>query len=123
MSFLKLVAAAATTIAVYGVLKTIVFFTKPWRSYLRFLPGPKNASLLWGNMKEIQMADNQVLHDQWVKEYGTTFKYKGFFMVSKTRCRGSKLLLSDDHLDGQAMHHGLACFEPHPNTFHGLPEA
>ena len=81
MSFFKLITAAAATLAVYGAWKAIVFLTRPWRSNLRYLPGPKNPSFMWGNMKQIQMADNQSLHEQWVRDYGKTFKYKGFFLV------------------------------------------
>jgi hypothetical protein len=93
MSFFKLVAAAAATIALYGTWKAIVFLTRPWRSHLRYLPGPKHASLMWGNMKQIQFAESQSLHEEWVNEYGTTFKYKGFFLVChNTSNRNSPLI-------------------------------
>ncbi|KAG0696611.1 cytochrome P450 [Suillus ampliporus] len=49
------------------------------RSPLRALPGPKGASWIYGNSKEIYSVENPILHEQWVKEYGTTLKYKGLF--------------------------------------------
>lgn len=79
--FLKLLAAAAATLVVYGTWKVVAFLTKPWRSNLRYLPGPKNDSFFWGNMRQIQKAESQTLHEEWAREYGSTFKYKGFFLV------------------------------------------
>ncbi|KAF8604787.1 cytochrome P450 [Ceratobasidium sp. AG-I] len=47
-------------------------------SPLRHLRGPKNESLVFGNLKRIFGAQNSVLHEEWVGEYGLTFAYRGF---------------------------------------------
>ncbi|KAG1852910.1 cytochrome P450 [Suillus tomentosus] len=53
------------------------------RSPLRVLQGPKGTSWLYGNLKDIFKAENSVLHEQWVEQYGTTLKYKGFFFSDR----------------------------------------
>lgn len=50
-------------------------------SPLRHLAGPKNEHLIFGNLKRIFGAQNSVLHEQWVGEYGLTFVYRGFLSV------------------------------------------
>lgn len=50
-------------------------------SPLRHLPGPKNENLLFGNLKRIFGASNSVIHEAWLREYGTTFTYRGFLSV------------------------------------------
>ncbi|QRV98590.1 cytochrome P450 family protein [Ceratobasidium sp. AG-Ba] len=47
-------------------------------SPLRHLPGPKNESLMFGNLKRIFAAPNSVVHEAWVEEYGPTYVYRGF---------------------------------------------
>ncbi|KAH7882875.1 cytochrome P450 [Phlebopus sp. FC_14] len=46
-------------------------------SPLRNIPGPKSPSLVYGNMRDIW--DSETLHQQWVKQYGITFRYSGLF--------------------------------------------
>ncbi|KAG9098412.1 hypothetical protein FS749_003864 [Ceratobasidium sp. UAMH 11750] len=47
-------------------------------SPLRQLTGPKNDSLIFGNMRRIFAALGSTLHEEWMEEYGTTFAYRGF---------------------------------------------
>ncbi|CAE6464609.1 unnamed protein product [Rhizoctonia solani] len=47
-------------------------------SPLRQLPGPPNESLIFGNLKRIFAAPNSVIHEAWLKEYGSTLTYRGF---------------------------------------------
>ncbi|KAF8834516.1 cytochrome P450 [Paxillus ammoniavirescens] len=51
------------------------------RTPLRHLPGPKSTSLIYGNLLDISMGDNlnSIVQEVWVKEYGNTLKFKGFF--------------------------------------------
>ncbi|KIJ16582.1 hypothetical protein PAXINDRAFT_11032 [Paxillus involutus ATCC 200175] len=51
------------------------------RTPLRHLPGPKGTSLIYGNLLDISMGDNlnSIVQEVWVKEYGKTLKFKGFF--------------------------------------------
>lgn len=59
-------------------------FRRSWRSPLQHLPGPPNPSLIFGHMKAIFAAENSVLHENWVQEYGPNITYKGFFGVRKS---------------------------------------
>ncbi|KAG9094931.1 hypothetical protein FS749_011509 [Ceratobasidium sp. UAMH 11750] len=47
-------------------------------SPLRHLPGPRNESFLFGNLRRIFAAQNSVIHEAWIKEYGSTYVYRGF---------------------------------------------
>lgn len=48
---------------------------------LRRLPGPPNDSLFWGNTKRLREADEGVLQDEWIAQYGPTISYRGIFGV------------------------------------------
>ncbi|PPQ82383.1 hypothetical protein CVT25_008344 [Psilocybe cyanescens] len=50
-----------------------------WISPLRVLRGPPSSSWMYGHMKEIYEAENSVLHEKWVEEYGSTLTYKSYF--------------------------------------------
>ena len=81
----------------YGAYRLFLFFYAQWTSPLHVLPGPPNASLLFGQMREIQKAvclfclaleldsrslqENSVLHEKWVNEYGSTITYHVLFGV------------------------------------------
>nr|AVZ23853.1 cytochrome P450 [Thanatephorus cucumeris] len=47
-------------------------------SPLRELPGPSNESVIFGNLKRVFAAPNSVIHEAWLKEYGSTLAYRGF---------------------------------------------
>ncbi|KAG9128435.1 hypothetical protein FRC07_012543 [Ceratobasidium sp. 392] len=61
-------------------------------SPLRLLPGPKSESVLFGNMRRIFSNPNLVVQEQWAKEHGTTFAYRGVMM----RCQQSYRLFTLD---------------------------
>ncbi|KAG6902666.1 hypothetical protein C0995_013358 [Termitomyces sp. Mi166 len=63
-----LVGSLSATIAVYGVYRALKLVYQEITSPLRDLPGPKNPSLIYGNMAEIWAAENSVLHEKWVKD-------------------------------------------------------
>ncbi|KAG1729338.1 uncharacterized protein EDB91DRAFT_814525 [Suillus paluster] len=50
------------------------------------MPGPKGISRIYGNSRDIYIAENlAVLLEQWVNsEYGTTLKYKGFLYDTRS---------------------------------------
>ncbi|KAJ3570546.1 hypothetical protein NP233_g4326 [Leucocoprinus birnbaumii] len=58
-----------------------------WREYvsnpLNGIPGPPSPSWFYGNMRQIREGEIASLHEGWVKEYGTTIKFKVFFGVSR----------------------------------------
>ncbi|KAG8768680.1 hypothetical protein FRC12_005439 [Ceratobasidium sp. 428] len=47
-------------------------------SPLRHLPGPTNESFIFGNLRRIFAAQNSVVHEVWIKQYGPTYVYRGF---------------------------------------------
>jgi hypothetical protein len=94
----RLLTSLAATFGAYGAYKALSFFYDNWTSTIRRLPGPPSSSFIWGNMKEIFDAvcsfnlswatshlnvsqENSALHEQWVKEYGKTIRYKGILGV------------------------------------------
>ncbi|KAN0097940.1 Cytochrome P450 [Tylopilus felleus] len=69
--------------------------------------GPSSSSCtgtswIYGNMGDIFNAENSVLHEKWVKQYGNTLRYKGFFNSSRlftmdTRAINHVLIHSNDY--------------------------
>ena len=57
--------------------------SRSFHSTLRDLPGPPNASWLFGNLKEIYSAENAVTQERWTAQYGDTIKYRGWLSVSE----------------------------------------
>ncbi|EGO00976.1 hypothetical protein SERLA73DRAFT_178985 [Serpula lacrymans var. lacrymans S7.3] len=76
---LKLALSATATLLCFGLWKLVEAVIQQLRSPLRNLRGPKGTSWLYGNLKDIFKSENSVLHEQWIKEYGNTLRYKGFF--------------------------------------------
>lgn len=70
----------------YATFKALAWALHPYFSPLRHVPGPPNPSLLYGNFKDIWKHDMGVIRDLWAQEYGTTFKFKGFFSVRPSVC-------------------------------------
>ncbi|KAH8112415.1 cytochrome P450 [Phellopilus nigrolimitatus] len=79
MTIAKVALAAGATIAAYGAWKVVERILRSLFSPLHDLRGPKNASLIFGNLEEIRRADTSALHEQWVEQYGKVMKYKAFF--------------------------------------------
>lgn len=73
---------ALVSFAVLLARKVYSALARSWNSPLRSLPGPKSPSFIYGHFKEIADAENSVLHEKWVEEYGKTFMYYGFGNVS-----------------------------------------
>ncbi|ESK86852.1 cytochrome p450 [Moniliophthora roreri MCA 2997] len=61
-------------------------------SPLKDLPGPPSDSIVWGNLKQIFKAENSVLHEKWVEEYGPTIRYKAFFGDNRLYTTDTKAL-------------------------------
>lgn len=57
---------------------------KSFTSPLRTLPGPPRKSWLLGYFPDIWKADNSVLQEKWVEQYGPSISYTGLFGVSIT---------------------------------------
>jgi len=82
-ALVQLLGPLALTLGIFTLYKLVNFI---WREYisnpLADLPGPPTPSWLYGNMRQIWDADNSVMHESWVSEYGNTMKYKAFLGVS-----------------------------------------
>ncbi|EPQ50323.1 cytochrome P450 [Gloeophyllum trabeum ATCC 11539] len=85
-------AAAAVSLAVYILGR----FVRSYFSPARDIPGPPNPSLLWGHLREIVKAENSVLHEQWLEEYGPVVRYTGMFNDNRIVT-----------MDPRALHHVL----------------
>ncbi|KAJ3566102.1 hypothetical protein NP233_g7217 [Leucocoprinus birnbaumii] len=79
--FLSPLALTLGTFSLYKLSRLI------WREYvsnpLKGIPGPPSPSWFYGNMRQIREGEIASLHEGWVKEYGTTIKFKVFFGVSR----------------------------------------
>lgn len=82
-TILQLLASLSATLGAYGVYKLVAFYYDQWTSPLQLLPGPPSRSFIYGNMKEIWIADNSVLHEKWIEEYGPTMKYTSFVGIGR----------------------------------------
>lgn len=82
------------TIAIYSVfafgcfyvgreaLKLVKMLVQPLLSPARILQCPKSRSFIFGHLKEMFATENSELIDEWVKEFGKTFRFKAFVGVS-----------------------------------------
>lgn len=109
----KLVLSASSVLVTFGCWQLGKRVWHNLRSPLRALPGPKGTSWLYGNLKEIFNAENSVLHEQWVGQYGTTLKYKGFFFSDRlftmdTRALNHVLTHSSDYQKPSQVRYNLA---------------
>ncbi|KAF8894814.1 cytochrome P450 [Infundibulicybe gibba] len=79
MAILLLLGSLSATILIYGLGRLCALAYRELVSPLKNLPGPKSKSIIYGHFKEIWEAENSVLHEKWVEEYGNTIQYKGLF--------------------------------------------
>ncbi|KAG2159211.1 cytochrome P450 [Suillus bovinus] len=109
----KLVLSTSSALVAFGCWKLGERVWHTLRSPLRTLPGPRGTSWLFGNLKDIFSAENSVLHEQWVGQYGTTLKYKGFFFSDRlftmdTRALNHVLTHSNDYQKPSQVRYNLA---------------
>ena len=57
------------------------YLIHPLRSSLLNLPGPVPSSWLLGSTQEIYDSEGEMVCDEWVKQYGRTYMYRGVFNV------------------------------------------
>ncbi|KAJ7911563.1 cytochrome P450 [Mycena leptocephala] len=77
---LKLLGSIAGSLGAYGLYEILKLVYSELTSPTRYLPGPKSTHWFYGNIREIFKAENSVMHEQWVQQYGPTIKYKAFQM-------------------------------------------
>ncbi|KAN0097939.1 Cytochrome P450 [Tylopilus felleus] len=98
----NLLLAALASLVAFGLWTLFQFVYRELTSPIRHLRGPKGTSWIYGSMGDIFNAENSVLHEQWVKQYGNTLRYKGFFNSSRlftmdTRAINHVLTHSNDY--------------------------
>ena len=73
-----------------AIIGTVLYRLSPilgkiFRSSLLILPGPPNATLLLGSLKEIYESEGEILLNEWIEQYGPNLVYRGFFSVRELR--------------------------------------
>jgi len=91
-TLMRLAGSLTATLLAYGLYKVIKLIYGEVTSPLRDLPGPKSSSWIYGNFKEIWEAENSVLHEKWVQQYGPTLRYKGFLGLTRLYTMDTKAL-------------------------------
>lgn len=65
----------------YALWKCVSIVVRIYTSPLRRLPGPPSDSFFLGNFKAIFKAENSVVQEKWLAEYGDVMAYPGIFGV------------------------------------------
>ncbi|KAJ6457452.1 cytochrome P450 [Mycena vitilis] len=90
--FSQLLFSFAGSLGAYAVYQILKLVYDELNSPLRHLPGPKSTHFLYGNLKDIDKAENSVLHEQWVEQYGSTLKYRIFLGLTRLYTTDTKAL-------------------------------
>ncbi|KAH9483655.1 Cytochrome P450 monooxygenase 169 [Psilocybe cubensis] len=101
MGYQQLLLALLGSLGLYLAYKLAKVLYDQWTSPLRALPGPPSSSWIYGNMKEIYEAENSVLHEKWVEEYGSTITYKAYFGMNRfytTDVKAVNHILMNDYI-------------------------
>ncbi|KAG8703084.1 hypothetical protein FRC09_004364 [Ceratobasidium sp. 395] len=106
----------AYVLGALAVLKTAQLSYDPIQrmfSPLRHLPGPKNDSLIFGNLRRIFAAPALAVHEEWLEQYGSTYVYRIFFsacrlFTSDTRAMSYILTQSNDFPKPESLRRALA---------------
>ncbi|KAI0701865.1 cytochrome P450 [Cytidiella melzeri] len=101
--------AAGTIVLVF--YRTGPFVISSFTSPLRSLPGPPDSSPFWAQGQAIFKADNSVLQDQWVEEYGPVITYKGLL-------GNNRLWTMDTRALSHILTHSYTYQKPAPSRFH-----
>lgn len=116
------VLAVIFAVSAYAVWRAYSFVSFVYRTPLRILPGPPVASLVYGNLKEIQEVEGSSLPDQWFTKYGKNFVDHEFFLVSVRVDWG--LFTPDTYyasnLDAASMDARHPGYQSHPHSLCGL---
>ncbi|KAJ7611688.1 cytochrome P450 [Roridomyces roridus] len=72
---LSQLAVPVSALAAYAIYRLLLFVYDEVTSPTRSLPGPKSTHLIYGNLQEIQKAENGAAHQAWAQQYGRTFRY------------------------------------------------
>ena len=124
----KLLGTLSATLVAYGVYKLSSVIFAELTSPTRDLPGPKNTSLVYGNVKEAledvwcypcfkfflltPALQESVFHERWPREHGRVFRFRGLLNVRTITLLYS--FPSDQHpLDEPPVYRGYQGVESH----------
>jgi hypothetical protein len=82
MAIVNLLSASGLLLA-FGLYRLARLIVTELNSPIRQLPGPKSNSLVFGNFKQLWAPNNIVLWESWVSEFGRTFRFNGFFGITR----------------------------------------
>ncbi|TFK35548.1 cytochrome P450 [Crucibulum laeve] len=69
---------SCTAVLAYAVYKFVNIIYAHLTSGLRFLPGPPDASFIYGHFKDISSSEDSIIHEEWLNKYGNTMRVGGF---------------------------------------------
>lgn len=85
-SWMQLAFVGAGTFAAGSLVNAVYGYWYKSRSPLRAIPGPRaGASYIYGHFLTMLDSENNSTQERWVKEYGETYTFRGFFGVSDFR--------------------------------------
>ncbi|KAJ7597102.1 cytochrome P450 [Mycena floridula] len=92
MTLMSFISTVATVLAMFIVYKLFLFVKGRITSPNRYLPGPTSSNWLFGNLLEIQKAENAVLHEEWENKYGHVLTYTGFLGLKRLYTTDTKAI-------------------------------
>lgn len=81
LNFTVVASTALAVSALYALQQVVPVVYHRFVTPLRFLPGPPGDHWFFGNAQAIMKADNSVLQEAWVEQFGPTITYQGLFGV------------------------------------------
>ncbi|KDQ11802.1 hypothetical protein BOTBODRAFT_176997 [Botryobasidium botryosum FD-172 SS1] len=85
---------------VWPLVKGTRNLVQPLASPLRHLPGPENPSILWGNMKQVFLAESHKVYEKWISTYGDVLRFRvsfGKYRLLTTDTRAVSHILSHSY--------------------------
>ncbi|KAL5514893.1 hypothetical protein ACEPAG_2209 [Sanghuangporus baumii] len=97
----------------YGIVKGIIWLSRPLFSPLRDLPGPPSSNFILGNLQIYRTEETFKDRDQWLATYGKVMRIKAFFgegrlYTTDTRALNHVLTHSMDYQKPRAVRFTLA---------------
>ncbi|KAJ7260996.1 cytochrome P450 [Mycena rebaudengoi] len=92
MLFLDLLVSVIATLGAYSLFRIFQLIYEEIRSPLRSVAGPKAGHWFHGNFMDIKDNIGCSLQQEWVHQYGQTFRINGFFGLSQLYTRDTKAI-------------------------------
>ncbi|KAJ7235241.1 cytochrome P450 [Mycena rebaudengoi] len=92
MLFLDLLVSVIATLGAYSLFRIFQLIYEEIRSPLRSVAGPRAGHWFHGNFMDIKDNIGGSLQQEWVHQYGRTFRINGFFGLSQLYTRDTKAI-------------------------------